>query len=128
MSLVYLRDVLGLEQWIATPGEIPAARSVLASVIRIRKGWVTAERALVEKILTATGLHGIPTVADEPVEARHVIVFDTEAPPARVVSGESVTWNLGPLRALMDGPAASVQSAKRDVWNLLKQFKEESGV
>lgn len=124
--LIFLRDVLGIEQWIATPVAV-AMPAVPVALIQIQKSWSAAERALVEKILSATGLQGLPTVAG-PARSSHILIFDTEGPPAREANGPQICWKTGRLRPLIEGDAASIQSAKRDVWNLIKRMKEEAGV
>lgn len=138
----YIEEVLGVTSWIrpvATTSE-PAqplawkgesvgtevqVRHPLARVYN--ESWSRDQQALVEKILMAMQLTDVP-LADEDTLASHVLVFDSESPLSRQMIGDQIFWNLGPLNKLLQGSPPEISQAKREVWNLLKQMKEEVGV
>lgn len=90
-------------------------------------GWSLDEQALVDKILAAVQLSDVSIVDEETLSA-HVLVFDSSEGPSRQTLGDQIFWNLGPLKKLLHGTPPEIQQAKREVWNLLKQLKEEVGV
>lgn len=116
---LYIRDVLGVESWIRP--QVEESALPLLGILR-DAGWTEGESAMVEKILSATGLS-----ATAATQAQHLVVF-SEGGVERQTSTAGIVWNLGPLSKLMTGPPPEVQSAKREVWNLLKRLKEEVGV
>lgn len=115
---LYIKDVLGVESWIRPQVEAEAVAEAPAlprlGILR-DASWTEGESAMVDKILSATGLDAVPAA-----QAQNLLVFG-EGPVAH--SGN--VWNLGPLAHLMNGPPGQIQVAKREVWNLLKRLKEE---
>jgi len=138
-ELQYIEEVLGVTSWVRPIVETPApsawAVDTLATEVQVRHplarihrdGWSSDEQALVEKILSAVQLSDTP-IAEEDTLAAHVLVFDSESSPSRQMIGDQIFWNLGPLKKLLQGSPPEIQQAKREVWNLLKQMKEEVGV
>lgn len=117
----YIREVLGVESWIRPQVE-PTALVTQPTISMDRSdAWTVEESAFVEKILTATGL----TEVSPGTKGTHVLLFDPSERPRRQPGSDQTFWHLGPLRNLMQGNPQDVQQAKREVWNLLKQLKEE---
>lgn len=108
----YIRDVLGVESWIRP--QVEESALPLLGILRDAT-WTEEESSMVDKILSATALSAVAAS-----QSQHLITFG-EGPVER----RGMIWNLGLLQNLMRGPANEVQSAKREVWNLLKRLKEE---
>ena len=127
-QLLYLRDVLGVQGLIRPEGQVaPTVEKSRPLVVLLKDSWNVEAKVLVEKILTATGLGQVST-SFEIVRAQHVIIFDSEEMVGKSANGETTFWNMGPLAKLLSGSAVEIQNAKREVWTLLKQLKEEAGV
>lgn len=115
--LQYLKDVLGVESWIRPHCEAKAS-------ILLKSSWSNEEKTLVEKIISGAGLSELPR-AFEACPSQNLIIFDSNGKPGKVTESGKTVWYLGPLRAMLVGSAPEMQAAKREVWNLLKLFKEE---
>ncbi len=122
-QLRYIQEVLGVQSWIRPSVRVQAPTHPALAFAK-KESWSAEEKTLVEKILSALDLTGVPVETAE-TPALHVIAFDSGNEPRRMQQDHQIIWQTCPLQKLIEGTPPEIQQAKREVWNILKRLKEE---